>query len=268
MRGIIDFFQKLKIRLDVFFQYKDLLYNLVSRDIKVRYRKSFLGMLWTVLNPLLMMIVMTIVFSTLFRSTIENFPIYFLAGNLIFTLNSEITNNCTYAIIGNASLLKKVYIPKYLFPFSKAGSALVNLFFSLIAMFLVMVVLRVPFRPTLLLLPIPIFYAFLFSLGLGLLLSAITVYFRDIAYFYSVLLVAWNYLTPVFYPVDILPDYAKRLMQFNPLYHYIDYMRNLILHGIIPGLNENLICLFIGVMMMIIGLYVFYRKQDNFILYI
>lgn len=268
MRGIIDFFQKLKIRLDVFFQYKDLLYNLVSRDIKVRYRKSFLGMLWTVLNPLLMMIVMTIVFSTLFRSTIENFPIYFLAGNLIFTLNSEITNNCTYAIIGNASLLKKVYIPKYLFPFSKAGSALVNLFFSLIAMFLVMVILRVPFLPTLLLLPIPVFYALLFSLGLGLLLSAVTVYFRDIAYFYSVFLVAWNYLTPVFYPIDILPDTVKQLMQFNPLFHYIDYMRNLILYGMVPGIRENLICLLMGISMLMIGLLVFYKKQDNFILYI
>lgn len=258
----------LKVRLDVFFQYKDLLYNLVSRDIKVRYRKSFLGMLWTVLNPLLMMMVMTIVFSTLFKSTIENFPIYFLAGNLIFTLNSEITNNCTYAIIGNAPLLKKVYIPKYLFPLSKAGSALVNLIFSLIAMFLVMIILRVPFLPTLLLLPIPIAYAFLFSVGLGLLLSAVTVYFRDIAYFYSVLLIAWNYFTPVFYPVEILPDFARKLMQLNPLYHYIDYMRNLILHGTFPSLKENLVCLMMGVIMVIIGMFVFYKKQDNFILYI
>lgn len=258
----------LKIRLDVFFQYKDLLYNLVSRDIKVRYRKSFLGMLWTVLNPLLMMMVMTIVFSTLFKSTIENFPIYFLAGNLIFTLNSEITNNCTYAIIGNAPLLKKVYIPKYLFPLAKAGSALVNLVFSLVAMFLVMIILRVPFLPTLLLLPIPIAYAFLFSVGLGLLLSAVTVYFRDIAYFYSVLLIAWNYFTPVFYPIDILPDFARKLMQLNPLYHYIDYMRNLILHGTFPGLKENLVCLMMGVAMVIIGMFVFYKKQDNFILYI
>ena len=196
----MNMLKSIKVRINVFFQYKDLLYNLVSRDIKVRYRKSFLGMLWTVLNPLLMMIVMTIVFSTLFKSTIDNFPVYFLAGNLIFTLNSEITNNCTYAIIGNASLLKKVYIPKYLFPLSKAGSALVNLMFSLIAMFLVMIILRVPFLPTLLLLPIPIAYAFIFSLGLGLLLSAVTVYFRDIAYFYSVLLLAWNYFTPVFLP--------------------------------------------------------------------
>ena len=258
----------LKVRLDVFFQYKDLLYNLVSRDIKVRYRKSFLGMLWTVLNPLLMMIVMTIVFSTLFKSTIENFPIYFLAGNLIFTLNSEITNNCTYAIIGNAPLLKKVYIPKYLFPLSKAGSALVNLIFSLIAMFLVMIILRVPFLPTLLLLPIPIAYAFLFSVGLGLLLSAVTVYFRDIAYFYSVLLIAWNYFTPVFYPIEILPDFARKLMQLSPLYHYIDYMRNLILHGTFPSLKENLVCLMMGVIMVIIGMFVFYKKQDNFILYI
>ena len=235
----MNMLKSIKVRINVFFQYKDLLYNLVSRDIKVRYRKSFLGMLWTVLNPLLMMIVMTIVFSTLFKSTIDNFPVYFLAGNLIFTLNSEITNNCTYAIIGNASLLKKVYIPKYLFPLSKAGSALVNLMFSLIAMFLVMIILRVPFLPTLLLLPIPIAYAFIFSLGLGLLLSAVTVYFRDIAYFYSVLLLAWNYFTPVFYPIEILPDFARKLMQLNPLYHYIDYMRNLILHGVVPGITEN-----------------------------
>ncbi len=260
--------KSIKIRLDVFFQYRDLLYNLVTRDIKVRYRKSFLGMLWTVLNPLLMMMVMTIVFSTLFKSSIENFPIYFLAGNLIFTLNSEITNNCTYAIIGNAPLLKKVYIPKYLFPFSKAGSALVNLVFSLIAMFLVMIILRVPFLPTLLLLPIPIAYAFLFSLGLGLFLSAVTVYFRDIAYFYSVFLIAWNYFTPVFYPIDILPDFAKKLMQLNPLYHYIDYMRSLILRGTFPSLKENFVCLIMGILMLIVGTYVFYRKQDNFILYI
>ena len=264
----MNMLKSIKVRINVFFQYKDLLYNLVSRDIKVRYRKSFLGMLWTVLNPLLMMIVMTIVFSTLFKSTIDNFPVYFLAGNLIFTLNSEITNNCTYAIIGNASLLKKVYIPKYLFPLSKAGSALVNLMFSLIAMFLVMIILRVPFLPTLLLLPIPIAYAFIFSLGLGLLLSAVTVYFRDIAYFYSVLLLAWNYFTPVFYPVEILPDFARKLMLLNPLYHYIDYMRNLILHGVVPGLTENFVCLLMSIIMLIIGICVFYKKQDNFILYI
>lgn len=268
MSGLKDLIESFKIRLLVFYKYKDLLINLVSRDIKVRYRKSFLGMLWTVLNPLLMMIVMTIVFSTLFKSSIEYFPIYFLAGNLIFTLNSEITNNCTYAIIGNAPLLKKVYIPKYLFPLSKAGCALVNLGFSLIAMFLVMIILQVPFLPTILLLPIPVFYTFLFSVGLGLFLSAVTVYFRDIAYFYSVALIAWNYFTPVFYPVEILPEFAMSLMNFNPLYHYIDYMRNLILHGVVPGIPENLVCLTAGIISMLIGTYVFYKKQDNFILYI
>lgn len=268
MKKLNEVSKQLIMRIKVFYQYKDLLYNLVSRDIKVRYRKSFLGMLWTVLNPLLMMVVMTIVFSTLFKSTIEYFPIYFLAGNLIFSLNSEVTNNCTYAIIGNAPLLKKVYIPKYLFPLAKACSGLVNLGFSLIAMFLVMLVLRVPVIPTLLLLPIPIFYAFLFSVGLGLLLSAVTVYFRDIAYFYSVLLIAWNYFTPVFYPIEILPDFAKKAMLLNPLYHYIEYMRNLVLYGKVPGITENLICMGISVAMVLIGVHVFYRKQDNFILYI
>ena len=105
--------QELKTRLEVFWKYKNLLKNLVSRDIKVRYRRSVLGMLWTVLNPLLMMVVITIVFSTLFKQNIENFPIYYLSGSLIFSFCSETTSNALYSIIGNASLMKKVYIPKY-----------------------------------------------------------------------------------------------------------------------------------------------------------
>lgn len=170
-------------RLNVFLKYKNLLRELVARDIKVRYRRSFLGMLWTVLNPLLMMVVITIVFSTLFKQNIEHFPIYYLAGSLVFSFNSETTSNALYAIIGNSSLMKKVYIPKYLFPLSKTVSGLVNLGFSLIAMFIVMIILRVEFRPTLLLLPIPLFYVFLFAAGSGLFLAAVTVFFAMLPIF-------------------------------------------------------------------------------------
>ena len=152
--------QGLKIKIQVFLKYQNLLANLVSRDIKVRYRRSVLGMLWTVLNPLLMMGVITVVFSTLFRQNIEHFPIYYLSGSLIFSFSSETTSNALYSIIGNASLMKKVYLPKYLFPVSKIVSGLVNLGFSLVAMFLVMWLLGVEYRVTLLLLPIPIFYTF------------------------------------------------------------------------------------------------------------
>lgn len=260
--------KQIKARIQVLLKYKNLLYELVSRDIKVRYRRSFLGMLWTVLNPLLMMVVITIVFSTLFKQNIENFPIYYLAGSIIFSFNSETTSNALYSIIGNAPLMKKVYIPKYLFPVSKTVSGLVNLGFSMVAMFIVMIVLRVEFRPTLLLLPIPIFYTFMFSVGSGLLLAALTVFFRDIANFYSVFVMAWTYFTPIFYPESILPDVAMRLMKLNPMFHYVDYMRQLILYGQFPGMKENLICFVFGFVSLIIGVSVFYRRQDRFVLFV
>ena len=255
-------------RLNVFLKYKNLLRELVARDIKVRYRRSFLGMLWTVLNPLLMMVVITIVFSTLFKQNIEHFPIYYLAGSLVFSFNSETTSNALYAIIGNSSLMKKVYIPKYLFPLSKTVSGLVNLGFSLIAMFIVMIILRVEFRPTLLLLPIPLFYVFLFAAGSGLFLAAVTVFFRDVANFYGVFVMAWTYFTPIFYPTSILPEAALKLMYLNPMYHYVEYMRQLILYGQFLGMKENLVCFLFGVISLVIGVIVFYKKQDRFVLFI
>lgn len=254
--------------LKVFQKYRNLLKELVARDIKIRYRKSFLGLLWTVLNPLLMMVVITIVFSTLFRQDIPNFPIYYLSGSLLFNFNSEATSNGMYAIIGNASLLKKVYIPKYLFPVSKVLSGVVNLAFSLIAMAIVMVVTGAPFHWTLLLLPIPILYTTGFSIGLSLFLSAIAVRFRDICHFYNVCVLAWTYFTPVFYPVDILPDWVLTLMKFNPMYHFLGYSRDVVLYGVVPGLSTNLYCFVFAALMLMVGVWVFYRMQDSFILFL
>ena len=249
-------------------RFSPLLRELVVRDIKVRYRHSALGLIWTVLNPLLMMTVITIVFSTLFKQNIEHFPIYYLAGSLIFSFNSESTTTAMHSIISNASLIKKVYIPKYLFPFSNVLSGMVNLGFSLIAMFIVMIITKAPFHATLLLIPIPIFYTFLFATGLGIMLSALTVFFRDIAHFYGVFILAWTYLTPIFYPVSILPDAIMKIMYFNPMYHYVSFMRELVLYGTFPSMKENLICIAMGIGMLIIGLFVFYKKQDKFVLYV
>ena len=257
-----------KEKMEGFRRFTPLLRELVVRDIKVRYRHSALGLVWTVLNPLLMMVVITIVFSTLFKQNIPNFPIYYLSGSLIFAFNSESTTTALNSIISNASLIKKVYIPKYLFPLSNVLSGLVNLGFSLIAMFIVMLITDAPFHATLLLLPIPIFYTFLFSAGLGILLSAITVFFRDIAHFYSVFILAWTYFTPIFYPVEILPDAAMKIMQLNPMYHLVSYMRSIVLYGVFPSLKENLLCLCLGLLMLALGLFVFYKKQDKFVLYV
>ena len=245
-----------------------LLKELVIRDIKVRYRHSFLGLVWTILNPLMMMVVITVVFSTLFKSNIPYFPIYYLSGSLIFSFNAESTTIALNSMVSNAALIKKVYIPKYLFPLSNILSCLVNFGVSLIAMFIVMIIIGAPFYSTLLLIPIPVFYTFLFTTGLSLILAAYTVYFRDIAHFYGVFVLAWTYFTPIFYPTDILNETVMSIMRFNPMYHFVSYMRSIVLYGTFPSMKENIVCILIGIVFLISGLFVFYKKQDRFVLFV
>lgn len=259
---------KFKAYLQGFFQYKDLLKELVARDIKIRYRRSFFGLLWTLLNPLLMMVVMTVVFSFMFKNSIENFPIYYLSGYIIYQFVTESSTNGLTAIIGNAPLIKKVYIPKYLFPVSKVVSSLVNLAFSYVALVIVMLVTQTPFHATMFLSIIPIFTSFVFTMGLSLLLSAVTVFFRDIEHFYKVITLAWMYLTPLFYPISLLPEWLQNAELFNPIYQNVLYMRLLILEGQLPDLFLNLISFVTAFAMLIIGLIVFYKKQDQYILHV
>lgn len=249
-------------------KYKNLLYELVVRDIKVRYRRSVLGLLWTLLNPILMMFIMTIVFSQLFRFEIENFPIYFFSGNILFSFMTEATTNALHSIVGNASLIKKIYIPKYLFPTSKILSSAVNLFFSYLAMLLVMIITGVDFHVSMFLTPVIMIYVIIFSIGLGLILSTLMVFFRDIAHLYGVVTMAWMYLTPIFYPTNLLTEKSELFLSLNPMYYFIEYMRNITLYNTMPTFSDNLLCLSIGLFTLIIGLFLFYRKQDKFILYI
>ncbi len=260
--------RKFAARWGTFRRYSGLLRELVVRDIKVRYRRSFLGLVWTVLNPLLMMLVMTLVFSTIFRSNIENFPVYLLTGNIVFALNADSTSQALMSIVGNAGLIKKVYIPKYLFPLSKVLSCLVNFGFSLIALLIVMLITHSPFYPSLLLFWAPLVGLFLFSSGLSLILSAVNVYFRDVGHLYSVLITAWTYLTPIFYPIEILPPVMQKIVFWNPLYQYIKYFRLLVLAGTVPEWDTNLYCFGAGALMLAAGTAVFKKLQDHFILHI
>lgn len=259
---------KLSVIMYGFFKYRNLLKELVVRDIKTRYRRSVLGLLWTLLNPLLTMIVMTIVFSSLFKTQIEHFPVYLLSGSILFTFNIEATNTALMSVIGNGSLIKKVYIPKYLFPLSRVLSSLVNFGFALAALVIVMLVTGAPFHSSMILFFVPIFYLILFTTGLSLILSAVTVFFRDIAHLYSVFALLWTYLTPIFYPITIIPEKYIALFKWNPMYHYVNYFRQLVLEGQVPGLAENVLCLSIGIVSMLIGLFTFYKSQDKFILHI
>ncbi len=251
-----------------FLKYRGLLSQLVLRDIKVKYKRSVLGLLWSVLNPLLTMTVMAIVFSQLFRFDIENFAAYLITGQIMFNFFSEATNMAMKTIMENASLIKKVYIPKYIFTISRNLSSLVNLAFSFIAVLIVVIFSGIKFNYSLVFAVLSLIYIFTFAAGVSLVLSAVAVFFRDVVHLYGVLLTAWMYLTPIFYPISIVPARYLFLIKINPLYYYIEHFRTIILLQKVPSLQLNGICLLISLLSLLIGLRVFFKLQDRFILYI
>lgn len=258
----------LKNYIKTFIKYHSLLKELVVRDIKVKYKSSILGMLWTVMNPLLMMMVLTIVFSHLFKMNIKNFPVYILVGNIIFNFNAEASTQGLNAIVWNAPLIKKVYIPKYLFPLASVTSGLVNFAFSFVALIIVMIFTKAQFHVTILTIWIPLLYLFMFTLGLSLILCTLNIFFRDIQHLYSVVVTAWVYLTPLFYSIDIVPEHIRSLIMLNPLYHFVAFFRQIIMQGTFPSIQSNFLCGGMGLGMLVLGLLIFKSKQDKFILHI
>ena len=256
-------------RLKNSWQYRDLLKQLVMRDIKLKYRRSFLGYLWSVLNPLLIMVVMAVVFSTMFRRNIENFPVYLFTGQMMFNFMNTSTHQAIFSITGNSALLKKTYVPKYIFTVSKITSGLVDFFFSLGALLIVMIATRARFTPYLLLIPLVALQLYIFCVGLGMFLAQANVFFRDIQYIYNAVTTAWMYLTPIFYPIDLLPDHVMwAVKHLNAMYFYVAQFRDLVYYGRMPGHIIILAGCTSAVLMLIIGVKSFLRTQNNFILYI
>ena len=262
---------RLKHFFKEFWQYKDLLNLLVSRNFKLKYRRSMLGYVWSVLNPLLTMTVMAIVFSTMFSRNIENFPVYLFCGQLLFNFINNSTHQAISSITGNAALLKKTYVPKYIFTIAKITSGMVDLVFSLGALVIVMVVTRAPISWTTLLFPFVIIQLYLFCIGLGLFLAQANVFFRDIQYIYNAITTAWLYLTPIFYHVDqlgITNRFVKMALMANPLYAITNMFRSCVLYGEMFNMNHFWYALGFSLLTVIIGLWAFYKKQDKFILHI
>lgn len=252
-----------------FKKYRHLLYELVSSEIKVKYRRSVLGIVWSVLQPLGMMLILTIVFSNMFKgSNIEHFAVYVLTGRIVWDLFSLATSFSMNSVVTNSALIKKVYVPKYIFPVSKATSALVNCGFSLIALLMVVFFTGVKIGPSILLLPIPLLLLFIFSLGISLIISAGTVFFRDIAHLFELLLTAWMYLTPIFYPISALPKSILYIVKLNPITYYLEVFRDVVYSGIMPSIKSLAICFVLSLLSVVIGFYIFNKKEDKFILHI
>uniref|UniRef100_UPI0036F2A171 ABC transporter permease n=1 Tax=Enterocloster asparagiformis TaxID=333367 RepID=UPI0036F2A171 len=262
---------KIKNGIVEFIQFKDLFFQLVSRDIKLKYRRSFLGYLWSILNPLLTMCVQATVFTLMFRRSIEFYPAYLIAGNILFGFMRESSSHSIYSITGNASLLKKTYVPKYIFTLSKVTSDLVNLLFSLVALFIVLLVTGVPFYRTwrTLLAIIPLIELYIFCIGLGLFISQAAVFFRDVQNIWPVVVNAWMYLTPLFYTIDILPKpLASIITKINPMYIYIAMFRDSVVYGHYPWSALIWRGLIVALLMLVIGMWSFSRAESKFILHI
>lgn len=254
--------------LKTFKNYYFLLTILVKKDIKKKYKGSFLGILWSLLNPLLNMIVLTIVFSTLFNRSIKNFPVYLLSGRLLFSFFTSSTTTSIKSVISAANLINKVYIPKYIITLSKIISNFIFFAISLIDLIVIMIATRADITLNIIYAPIYLLLLFVFTCGISLILATITVFFRDIEHLYGVFTTALMYASAIFYPAEIIPDKFQFILILNPMYYFIKGFRDVVYYGLPLQLSNLLICFFIAIISMIVGILVFEKNQDKFILYI
>ena len=267
--GLIMIIQRTTARLQTLFRYRELFFQLVSRDIKLKYRRSVLGYMWSMLNPLLTMLVMVIVFSNLFARGIPHFPIYLLIGNSLFSFMTGAVGRSLNSVLGNANLLKKIYIPKYIFTLAAVTSEFVTFLFSLGALIVLIIATKVPLAWRFIFILIPIVQQYIFCIGLGLFMAQATVFFRDMVYIWHIVSTAWLYVSAIFYPVTILPDRIQYLVtHYNPMYFYIAMFRNFTLYG--PNMGSLDLAIrgaIAAILMLLAGLVSFSYSKNKFILY-
>ncbi|HYX23071.1 MAG TPA: ABC transporter permease [Thermoanaerobaculia bacterium] len=250
------------------YQYRDLVLALVARELKVRYRRSAIGFTWTMLQPLLMMLVLQAVFSSLFRFKISNYPVYAMAGILFWNFFSQSVVSSMNSLRGNSQILKKVPVPKEVFPISTVISGVLNLIFALVPLLLILLVTGHPLTPALFFLPVSIALAALFTLGAGLLLSPLSVFFSDVVEMITVILSVLMYLTPIFYPKDIVPEKLRWIVRFNPLRSILEVFRDPIYYGKVPPLSHLTVSLLITLIAFALGAFAFRRSSDRIPFYI
>ena len=250
------------------FRYTHLIVELVKRDLKRKYRRSTLGYFWSLLNPLMMMTVMMVIFSYMFRFEIENYPLYLICGQTVFNFFNESTTRAMYAVLENDTLLKKVYVPKCVFPLSRVLSCFVSMALSLLAVVIVMLVTRAPLHWSMLLFFVPLLYLLLFASGVGMITSSLAVKFQDVLHLYNIVTMIWMYATPIFYPIEALPENVARFIRLNPLYIILNLFRELMLYGRIPPAGSWLLGAAMSVAMFFVGALVFDRLRKVFIYYI
>lgn len=249
-------------------KYGFLIQQLVARDFKTRYKRSVLGVFWSFLNPLLLMTVQYIVFSHLFKSDIQNYPVYLLSGLVAFNFFTEGVGQALYSIVGNASLITKVYLPKYIYPVTRVMSSGINLIMSLIPLMIAALLTGETFTRAYLMLPYILVCLMVFTAGFGMIMGAAMTFFRDMQFLWGVISMLWMYLTPLFYPISIIPREVRAVLDYNPMLHFVNAVRTIVLEGTVPRPMEMAACTLLAVGMLMIGSAIFKKVQDKFVFYI
>lgn len=255
----------------VYKKYSFLLEQLVSRDFKVKYKRSVLGVLWSLLYPILMMAVMAVVFSNVFKFSTPgvSYLAYLLIGLTYFNYFSEASNLAMSSVVGNFSLINKVYIPKYIFPLSKCIFVGINFLLTLIPLYIVILATGTGLCWQHILLPYSFICLFLFTVGMGFILSTVSVFLRDMFYIYGIIITIWTYLTPVMYDIKIISNPTLQfIMKFNPMYQIINFARSIILYHYTPTLGQFAGCGASALIIFLLGIFIFKKKQDKFIYYV
>ena len=249
------------------YRYRDLIYQLIRRDIVTRYKRSALGIGWTMLQPLGMMVIMTIVFSSLFKS-VEGYPVYVLSGLIAWTFFSQSTTATIHQVVWGGALFRRIYMPHTAFAVSAIGTGVVNLILSLIPLLIIILITGLKWHWSLLFLPVSMLLLAAFALGMGLIMSTMAVHFPDVVEMYQIILVAWMYLTPIIYPADILPEpYGKFILALNPMYHLVQLFRIPIYEGVLPSWNEIILSSLIALVTLSVGWFYYSKKADEFAYY-
>ncbi len=243
-------------------QYFFVLRQLVSRELKRKYARSYLGILWSVLNPMLSMAVLSMIFSTMFKKSIQNFPIYYLTGLIIWQLFSTATSTSITTLVDNRQLLLKVKLSKETFVLARVFTAVANFGYTFIAYIIMLFVFKIKFNPYMLLLPIDVIFLTLFSIGMAYILCTCYVFFADINHLYSVVLTLWMYMSAIFYPIDSVPVSMQLIIGYNPMFSYINFARDCVLNAKLPDATDFTQIAACGIVSFAIGTYVF-KKNEN-----
>ncbi len=251
-------------------KYGFLMKQLVSRDFKVKYKRSVLGIFWSLLYPVLTMAVMALVFTNMFKFSTPgvNYLAYLMSGLVIFNYFSEASNLAMSSVVANFSLINKVYIPKYIFPISKCLFVGINFLLTLIPLYAIILLTGTGINIYHLLLPYAFLCLFFFTVGFGLILATVSVFLRDMFYIYGVVITLWTYMTPIMYDIAIISGPLQTIFKLNPLYWFIYFARDIILYNQVPGINVWIYCGLFAVVFLVLGIIIFKKNQDKFIYYV